>query len=68
MAYDEDKFYANNSVKIIVPKTADINLKFLTAILNSNLALFYYKLTIARALFSPQVRTFPQLGHARDHL
>jgi len=43
VAYDNERFYANNSVKIILAKDKDVNLKCVLAILNSNLMTFYYR-------------------------
>jgi len=43
VAYDNERFYANNSIKIILPRNENINLKYIMAILNSNLINFYYR-------------------------
>ena len=47
VAYDDERFYANNSVKIILAKDKDVNLKCVLAILNSNLIAFYYRTLFA---------------------
>jgi adenine-specific DNA-methyltransferase len=43
VAYDNKRLYANNSVKIILAKDKDVNLKCVLAMLNSNLMMFYYR-------------------------
>lgn len=43
VAYDSERFYANNSVKIILAKNKDVNLKYVMAVLNSTLMAFYYR-------------------------
>jgi hypothetical protein len=43
VAYDNKRLYANNSVKIILAKDKDVNLKCILAMLNSNLMMFYYR-------------------------
>jgi type I restriction-modification system DNA methylase subunit len=42
VAYDNRQLYANNSVKIIIPKNPQVNLKFVMACLNSRLLDFYH--------------------------
>jgi len=48
VAYDDTQLYANNSVKIILPKEDDVNLKCILACLNSKLLAFYH-----RTFFAP---------------
>ena len=47
VAYDNKQFYANNSIKIILPTKKNIDLKYLLGILNSNLIAFYYEVMFA---------------------
>jgi len=44
VAYDDKQVYANNSVKLILPKPNAYSLKYILAILNSKLIWFYYKI------------------------
>jgi len=43
VAYDNKRLYANNSVKIILAKDKDVNLRCVLAMLNSSLMMFYYR-------------------------
>ncbi|WGM90150.1 MAG: TaqI-like C-terminal specificity domain-containing protein [Candidatus Bathyarchaeum tardum] len=47
VAYDDEQYYTNNSIKIILPRGSDIDLKYLMAILNSKLINFYYQVLFA---------------------
>jgi len=47
VAYDDGRLYANNSVKIVLARDKDMNLKWILAILNSNLMAFYYRILFA---------------------
>lgn len=47
VSYDNKHFYANNSIKIILPKKKNIDLKYIMSILNSALLNFYYRIFFA---------------------
>lgn len=44
VGYDKKGLYANNSVKIILPVNTNVNLKYILAVLNSDLIAFYYRI------------------------
>jgi adenine-specific DNA-methyltransferase len=63
-AYDNEQYYALNTLVVITPKIPDINLKFILGILNSNLINSYYKLFLksTKKVFSEiQARQVGQL-------
>lgn len=42
-AYDDEQFFALNTLVVITPKTADVNLKYILALFNSRLMNYIYK-------------------------
>lgn len=55
-AWDNEGFYALNTIHVTVPRNGDIDLKFLIALYNSKLLNYYY-----RRIFPDTEKLFPQV-------